>query len=696
MLKKLLIIKALLANLCLLAFAIVVSSATSAETIYYVSSSLGNDQNNGLSKEAPWSSLKKISSQTFEPGDVIKFKSGDTFFGSLDINSSGQSGKPIVFTKYGGDLLPVIDASSQNNGEHVAAIMIQDQDHIEISHLNIRNHRKQGQSKPSTNEKSIQQSTNFYVKAPKARTVRMHSNRFGWDKNHPKGKAKYLGDNLWVVSIQPSWKKSARYKWIVDGEIENLRNDIRRGLCRYRIATGSIVSGNDFANRAWDPGLGDIKEDVAGKCSFSSGANPKIDYSDFKAFGIFVKNSGKRFLEGYEFHNLTVEKIYPLRMRNNQNEQAFVDNMVSGIRFETLPAKSKKDAVNTKNILVHNNLIRETGRFGIAARHKSSKIKSISNEPVDYDQNFIVINNKCENLGGSCVLMSGIWEGLLEGNTFIKSGAMVEPSVSVNRGSGAWFFRSKNVVAQHNTAALSRGHNDSAGIHVDYNNENILVQYNFTFNNEGYGTEILGANKNIIWRYNISVGDGTRVVNIPRPEGGRSINPGRTIHVSDFAKPYRTKSEDVFIYNNTYLVTSESSPGIELKAKNLSVWNNLFLVQDDAFLAQNFNKRSNSSSDIFVKNNGFSGMISDEFIALDKEPIFVNVDYEKIISNPKTFAFKKEKVSTGNKTVKRNQPSFPSAGKGIFSHISEYPRNDFFGNAIDYDVNILGAGFSSN
>ena len=72
---------------------------------------------------------------------------------------------------------------------------------------------------------------------------------------------------------------------------------------------------------------------------------------------------------------------------------------------------------------------------------------------------------------------------------------MVEPSVSVNRGSGAWFFRSKNVVAQHNTAALSRGHNDSAGIHVDYNNENILVQYNFTFNNEGYGPRSLAQIK---------------------------------------------------------------------------------------------------------------------------------------------------------------------------------------------------------
>ena len=160
MLKNFLINKALLANLRLGLFAIAVSSATNAETIHYISSSIGNDQNDGLSEETPWSSLKKISNQTFEPGDVIKLKSGDTFFGTLDIKSSGQPGKPIVFTKYGGEALPIIDASSQDNGEHVAAIMIQDQDQIEISHLNIRNHRKHGQSQSSTNEKSIQQSTN--------------------------------------------------------------------------------------------------------------------------------------------------------------------------------------------------------------------------------------------------------------------------------------------------------------------------------------------------------------------------------------------------------------------------------------------------------------------------------------------------------------------------------------------------------
>ena len=66
-----------------------------------------------------------------------------------------------------------------------------------------------------------------------------------------------------------------------------------------------------------------------------------------------------------------------------------------------------------------------------------------------------------------------------------------------------------DIVAQHNIAYGSRGHNDSAGIHVDFANQDVLVQYNFTYDNEGYGTEILGKNKNIIWRYNISVGDGT-------------------------------------------------------------------------------------------------------------------------------------------------------------------------------------------
>lgn len=666
-----------------------------AETIYYVSSSVGSDDNNGISKETAWSSLEKVNASRFEPGDKILFKSGDEFFGSLIINNSGQPGSPISFSSYGEKNLPIIDAATKSKGKNMAAVLIQDQDHIKISHIKIRNFRKLGRNKSTTSENIGEDSVTFRVKAPKALNVSMHSNRFGWDKNHPKGRAENMGDGTWMVTIKPSWKKSARYKWIIDGKLENIENDVKRGSCRYRVAVGSVVAGNNFANRAWNPGSGDVNEDVAGNCKFSSGRNPQLDHTDFKAFGILVKNTGQRILDSFEFHNLTIEQIYPLRMRNNQNEQAFVDNMVSGIRFETLPAKSKRNAVNTRNMLVHNNLIRETGRFGIAARHKSSKIKSIMEDSIDFDQNFIVINNKCENLGGSCVLMSGIWNGLLEGNTFIKSGALVEPSVSVNRGSGAWFFRSKNIVAQHNTSAFSRGHNDSAGIHVDYNNENVLVQYNFTFDNEGYGTEILGANNNIIWRYNISVGDGTRLTNVARPEGGRSNNPGRTIHVSDFAKPFRKLSENVFIYNNTYVITPRTSPGIELKAKNLSIWNNLFLVQDNASLAMKFKKNINSSRNVSFESNGFSGNVSDTLLALDKKSVSINPQYKSVLSDPETFAFPLKEVSLLDKQNKRISPVFEAAGKGIFSHVSEKPIHDYFGNNLNEEKIFLGAGFSS-
>ena len=149
-------------------------------------------------------------------------------------------------------------------------------------------------------------------------------------------------------------------------------------------------------------------------------------------YGIWVKNTGK--FKGFKFNNLLVEKIYPIKPRKSFNKTS-----VSGIRFETFPTKFKHKAVNTSDIYLHNNIIRHTARFGISLRHKPSAIKGITDTPLDYDNNVRIINNRCEDLGGSCVLMNGVWKGLLEKNLFIRSGALVEPELSVNRGSGAWF-----------------------------------------------------------------------------------------------------------------------------------------------------------------------------------------------------------------------------------------------------------------
>ncbi len=671
------------------------STSIEAQSNYFVSSSGGDDSNSGLTPKASWASLDRVNLASLNPGDSVQFKSGDTFYGQLIIDESGTAERPILFTSYGSDRPAVIDGATRSNGDNVSAISVIDQDHIKISHLTITNFRKQARQASNWLKKGASDSVSLTVRARGAKSVQLHSNLFNWNPKHPKGRAFSNGDGSWTVIIEPSGNGTSRYKWIVDGVKENLDNDVARGRCRARLADGSVISGANFTHRVWSPRNGDITNDVAGNCKSANDNKVKANPSDLNAYGILVKNTGRRTLQGFEFHHLTVEKIYPIRAKSKFKEQAFVENTVTGIRFETLPAKSKKNAFNTRDIFLHDNLIRETGRFGIAARHRASSIKGVTGTSLDYDVNFIVLNNRCENLGGSCVLMSGVWQGLLEGNSFIRSGSMVEPSVSVNRGSGAWFFRSKHVVAQNNVAAFSRGHNDSAGIHVDYNNENILVQYNFTYDNEGYGTEILGSNKNIIWRYNLSVGDGTRKVNVVRPEGGQSQHPGRTLHISDFAKPNRAPSNDVFIYNNTYLISSGSSPNINLTADNLLLKNNLFIVEDKAKLGQRVNIDKSWSSDFNIANNGFSGNVSSKFTEIDISPILLKLSIEGEISNADSFAFDYQNVKLTKNSQAIDHPNFPAAGSGIFTHISREPTIDFFGNLISKEHSFLGAGVAT-
>ena len=52
------------------------------------------------------------------------------------------------------------------------------------------------------------------------------------------------------------------------------------------------------------------------------------------------------------------------------------------------------------------------------------------------------------------------------------------------RGSGMWPFDCKNVVAQNNKFMNAHGPMDSYGSHIDYGNENVVFQYNYSYNNK--------------------------------------------------------------------------------------------------------------------------------------------------------------------------------------------------------------------
>ena len=73
---------------------------------YYVDSVNGSDKNDGLTIKTPWKSHLKAESVSLAPGDVVHFKKGSAFSGSIRISESGTAAKPIRLTSYGKGKLP--------------------------------------------------------------------------------------------------------------------------------------------------------------------------------------------------------------------------------------------------------------------------------------------------------------------------------------------------------------------------------------------------------------------------------------------------------------------------------------------------------------------------------------------------------------------------------------------------------------
>ena len=123
-------------------FVLLLSFSLCAQNQYYLSSSTGNDNNNG-SQTQPWRTLSKLSNTTLGPGDTVYFKKGDTFRGHYVVNGSGTEGNLITFTSYGSGNQPIISGSSHDNGggDYREAILVTNHDNMVFDGLEIQNHR---------------------------------------------------------------------------------------------------------------------------------------------------------------------------------------------------------------------------------------------------------------------------------------------------------------------------------------------------------------------------------------------------------------------------------------------------------------------------------------------------------------------------------------------------------------------------
>ena len=82
--------------------------AHSQSKTYFVSPD-GNDRASGLSIKDAWKTIERVNQAVFQPGDKLLFKAGGVWYGQLRPQGSGEPGKPIVLSGYGGKERPVIN-----------------------------------------------------------------------------------------------------------------------------------------------------------------------------------------------------------------------------------------------------------------------------------------------------------------------------------------------------------------------------------------------------------------------------------------------------------------------------------------------------------------------------------------------------------------------------------------------------------
>ena len=632
--------------------------------VYYVSSSQGNDLNNGLSIQSPFQSIEKLNSIQFNAGDSIYFKSGDYWEGMFWLNGSGSFTQPIVVDVYGGNNRPII-----NGFGYQASILIFNDQHIHINGLELYNSSYHLDSAASSTISS--QTPILFSNGPNSAWTNVYTACEIGDGNN--GALQTFVMN--VTNLPPQGanyrvvRTVANQNWYF-GPLQNLSLGLNTitvpavtfdRTVKFQFSSGDVEF--DAISLNGDVIYGGAVKKLAGfggvENSWGSGKNVR--------FGIKVVASTQE-LENFSFNNLYIHDIYPTPDLANNIHLGY------GIKLET-QSDAFSGLLNTiSNVKFINSTISETGHYGFW-------IKSLGLNGIDSVKNNQILVENCvfEHTGGSGFVPNKSKNVLVQDCIFNHTGSSINNRMW-KRGSGMWPFDCKNVVAQHNKFMNAHGPMDSYGSHIDYGNENVVFQYNYSYNNEGGFAEILGDNINCGYRYNISVNDGYR----EDPNGTPWDKKGKIFWVSNFCgqNPIRCPSIGTFIYNNTIFVNDTLNPEIYFwpDVGDVHLYNNLIAVGQNGQTIPTL--LENDPNDLYISHNLFydsSRIDMDSNLennALYGDPLLLNSVY----------------LGTNNPTAYQIQNNSPAIGNGFLINGSTDSTNylehngglDYFGNSVSH------------
>ena len=412
----------------------------------------------------------------------------------------------------------------------------------------------------------------------------------------------------------------------------------------------------------------------------------RYGWNDKKSYGIYCQaNKWGGVSSGLTFHDLKITDVYSVGLPEDSDAIK-----VTGLRFES--DANEEDArgnvtteVRFADVLIKDCYFSHVGKAGVWATHAGDFDNS--DWTINRNMNFVIQNNTFFQTGGSGVILGKMYNALVENNDFDQTGYSNGTETRLaGRGSGMWTFRCKHVIAQYRSYDV-KGNGDSYGMHIDFGNEDVIYQYNYSQNSEGGFCEILGSNNRCTYRFNVSVNDGYR------------DNHGNTIWLSGFVGSGNApiRSNNSYIYNNTIYLTENYSPNIEIYGSNTFVYNNAFMTTGGASIGSEGVEIDIANGSLRVSHNYFRGDISAAFQNRDNNKI---VDTWPSFHDANSLELEGFKIHVGSPLVNAGryfpQPAFPMARQGIFTDIPAYPEVDAFGNLVDIENQAPNIGADNN
>lgn len=325
------------------------------------------------------------------------------------------------------------------------------------------------------------------------------------------------------------------------------------------------------------------------------GLTPDTDAVDYRAgvaFDVFWGGAKKHFV----LRNLKIHKIYA--SEGTLSEWGTPKYVGHGIHFNGFG----ENLAYFEDITIENCHIENVASNGISLNHWNYDL--VGN--VTSHRNVNILNNTIEYIGGPGIVPMHINNLLVEGNFVNYTGAYTDPRMYA-RGSGIWPLRCEDVLIQNNKFMHARGEGDSCGAHIDIGNKNVTIQYNLSYDNEGGFVELMGANENSIYRYNVSINDGSRVKGVTETAGKVANQHGAVIWLCGYMGRGEAKqgSHNTQIYNNTVYVASNITPYFEFDAGNTASY-----IENNIFYLEGTTHYINEGSEINFNNNIFYGASS--------------------------------------------------------------------------------------